>query len=594
MMPGKRRFDMLFPVDNEARQIKELNGIWKFKRDNYYKQGFEEKWFEKPLEDVIDMPVPSSYNDITTDQELRDHVGWVWYERKFAVPRLWKDQRLVLRFGSVTHHAVIYLNGKEITRHKGGFLPFEADVTEMANEGENRLTVAVGNILEWDCLPVGHIEYVRDEMHPEGQMEQKFDFDFFNYSGIHRPVRLYCTPKEYIEDISVRTTVDDKDGMVHYEIKTNAEEKFIKVYIRDEKNQVVAESNEMKDMVWVKDAQLWQPGSAYLYKLDIYFGQDHYTLPFGIRTIQLTEKQFLINGKPFYFKGFGKHEDSDIRGKGLDEALNVRDCELLKWIGANSFRTSHYPYAEEMMQMADQKGIVVIDEVPAVGMNFFDGENGGIFTEDKVNKKTLAYHKQVLKELYQRDKNHPCVVMWSITNEPHSSEEASRNYFEEVTKYIRKLDSERPITGTMNVDVEEDKISQFFDVVCINRYFGWYVGAGKIERIYPSLKTDLIKWHEKYGKPVIVTEYGADTIAGLHKLPEVIFSEEYQKRCIEENNKAMDECDFVIGEHIWAFADFMTAFGLKRVDGNKKGIFTRERQPKTAAFAIRERWRKML
>ena len=91
-----------------------------------------------------------------------------------------------------------------------------------------------------------------------------------------------------------------------------------------------------------------------------------------------------------------------------------------------------------------------------------------------------------------------------------------------------------------------------------------------------------------------MTEYGADTIAGLHKLPEVIFSEEYQKGCIEENNKAMDECDFVIGEHIWAFADFMTAFGLKRVDGNKKGIFTRERQPKTAAFAIRERWRKML
>ena len=350
----------------------------------------------------------------------------------------------------------------------------------------------------------------------------------------------------------------------------------------------------MKDMVLVKDAQLWQPGSAYLYKLDIYFGQDHYTLPFGIRTIQLTEKQFLINGKPFYFKGFGNHEDSDIRGKGLDEALNVRDCELLKWIGANSFSTSHYPYAEEMMQMADQKGIVVIDEVPAVGMNFFDGDNGGIFTEDKVNEKTLAYHKQVLKELYQRDKNHPCVVMWSITNEPHSSEEASRNYFEEVTKYIRKLDSERPITGTMNVDVEKDKIAQFLDVVCINRYFGWYVGAGKIERIYPSLKTDLIKWHEKYGKPVIVTEYGADTIAGLHKLPEVIFSEEYQKRCIEENNKAMDECDFVIGEHIWAFADFMTAFGLKRVDGNKKGIFTRERQPKTAAFAIRERWRKML
>lgn len=584
---------MLFPIDNEIRQVKELNGIWKFKKDGYFRQGFEEKWYENPLEGVIDMPVPASYNDITTDAELRDHVGWVWYERVFAVPGLWKNQRIVLRFGSVTHHAVVYLNGKEIARHKGGFLPFETDITGFVNEGENRMTVAVGNILEWDCLPVGHIEYRKDDLHPDGQMEQKFDFDFFNYSGIHRPVRLYCTPKNYIEDISVKTTVDGKDSQVHYEIKTSNDQEPIKVYIRDEKNTIVGESKKAEDTITIPDAHLWQPGAAYLYMFDVYSGQDHYTLMFGIRTIQLREKQLLINGVPFYFKGFGKHEDSDIRGKGLDEALNVRDCELLKWIGANSFRTSHYPYAEEMMQMADQKGIVVIDEVPAVGMNFFDGENGGIFTEDKVNEKTLAYHKQVLEELYQRDKNHPCVVMWSVTNEPHSSEEASRNYFEEVTKYIRKLDSERPITGTMNVDVEEDKISQFFDVVCINRYFGWYVETGKIEQIYPSMKKDLKKWYEKYKKPVIVTEYGADTIAGLHKLPEVIFSEEYQKRCLEENNRAIDECDFVIGEHVWAFADFMTAFGLKRVDGNKKGVFTRERQPKTAAFILRERWKKM-
>lgn len=584
---------MLFPIDNEIRQVKELNGIWKFKKDGYFRQGFEEKWYENPLEGVIDMPVPASYNDITTDAELRDHVGWVWYERVFAVPGLWKDQRIVLRFGSVTHHAVVYLNGKEIARHKGGFLPFETDITGFVNEGENRMTVAVGNILEWDCLPVGHIEYRKDDLHPDGQMEQKFDFDFFNYSGIHRPVRLYCTPKNYIEDISVKTTVDGKDSQVHYKIKTSNDQEPIKVYIRDEKNTIVGESKKAEDTITIPDAHLWQPGAAYLYMFDVYSGQDHYTLMFGIRTIQLREKQLLINGVPFYFKGFGKHEDSDIRGKGLDEALNVRDCELLKWIGANSFRTSHYPYAEEMMQMADQKGIVVIDEAPAVGMNFFDGENGGIFTEDKVNEKTLAYHKQVLEELYQRDKNHPCVVMWSVTNEPHSSEEASRNYFEEVTKYIRKLDSERPITGTMNVDVEEDKISQFFDVVCINRYFGWYVETGKIEQIYSSMKKDLKKWYEKYKKPVIVTEYGADTIAGLHKLPEVIFSEEYQKRCLEENNRAIDECDFIIGEHVWAFADFMTAFGLKRVDGNKKGVFTRERQPKTAAFILRERWKKM-
>ena len=116
---------MLYPIENEIRQVKSLDGIWRFKKENQMEQGFEEKWYEKPLSNFIDMPVPSSYNDITTDKELRDHVGWVWYETDAVIPRSWmKDQRIVIRFGSVTQHAVVYLNGEEIARHKGGFLPF--------------------------------------------------------------------------------------------------------------------------------------------------------------------------------------------------------------------------------------------------------------------------------------------------------------------------------------------------------------------------------------------------------------------------------------------------------------------------------------
>lgn len=100
-------------------------------------------------------------------------------------------------------------------------------------------------------------------------------------------------------------------------------------------------------------------------------------------------------------------------------------------------------------------------------------------------------------------------------------------------------------------------------------------------------------WHEKYNKPVMITEYGTDAISGLHKLPETIFSEEYQIEYYKENNRALDDCDFVIGKHLWAFADFMTSFGLRRFDGNKKGIFTRQRQPKSVAFVIKDRWSKM-
>ena len=109
---------MLYPIENEIRQVKNLCGIWKFKQEKRLNQGIEERWFEKPLTDTIEMPVPSSYNDITTDRALRDHVGWVWYEKEFAIPYDWMRKRMVLRFGSVTHHAVVYINGKEVTRHK--------------------------------------------------------------------------------------------------------------------------------------------------------------------------------------------------------------------------------------------------------------------------------------------------------------------------------------------------------------------------------------------------------------------------------------------------------------------------------------------
>ena len=316
---------MLYPVDNEIRQVKSLDGIWRFKKENRMEEGFEEKWYEKPLSNFIDMPVPASYNDITTDKELRDHVGWVWYETDAVIPRAWtRDQRIVIRFGSVTQHAVVYFNGEEIVRHKGGFLPFEADITDKVHEGKNRLTVAVSNLLDWSCIPSGEYKFVKNWLYPEGHWEQEYFFDFFNYSGIHRPVRLYTTPLSYVSDVTVKTTIEDTDGIVSYEIETAgaSSEQPVHVVIRDEQGEVVAHGEGQKGKIIINDAHLWEPGAAYLYQFDITYGEnsaentDHYTLPFGVRTIEVTEKEFKINGKRFYFKGFGKHEDSDIRGKG--------------------------------------------------------------------------------------------------------------------------------------------------------------------------------------------------------------------------------------------------------------------------------------
>lgn len=594
---------MLYPIENEFRQVKTLNGIWRFKKDDRINQGFDEKWFEKPLTDTVEMPVPASYNDITVDKALRDHVGWVWYEREFYIPNDWAKNRTVLRFGSVTHHAVVYINGTEVAKHKGGFLPFEIELDSVAAVGANRLTVAVSNMLDHDCLPYGLIkdnaptsypvpDGILPTTLPEGTKRQVFWFDFFNYSGIHRPVKIYTTAKEYIKDVTVTTDIDGKDGIVNYDVITEGCNGDIRIKVIDEDGTVVATSNEKSGRLFVKDAHLWEVRAAYLYSLDIEIDGDRYTLPFGIRTVKMTDKQLLINGKPVYLKGFGKHEDSDIKGRGLDEALNVRDFELLKWVGANSFRTSHYPYSEEIMQMADRQGFLIIDEVPSVGMQYWGDERTLVFQKGHVDNETLAHHKDALSELYQRDKNHPCVIMWSVVNEARTRNPEALPYFTEVVGHIRALDNTRPVVGVTEQQYDNNSVAQLFDAILINRYFSWYYDTGNLKAVYPKLTTEFRAWHEKYNKPIMMSEYGADTIPGMHKLPEVIFSEEYQIEFYKENNRAIDDCrDFMIGEHLWCFADFMTATSLQRFDGNKKGVFTRQRQPKGAAFYIRERWK---
>ncbi|MBR3979288.1 MAG: beta-glucuronidase [Oscillospiraceae bacterium] len=581
---------MLFPIENEIRQVKYLNGIWRFRKEGRLGQGFDEKWYDRPLQDWIDMPVPASYNDITVDKSLRDHVGWVWYEREVAIPRDWQNKRMVLRFGSVTHHAVVYMNGKEIARHKGGFLPFEVEVAPYVTVGSNRLTVAVSNMLDESCLPYGVLKDADPAYFPAGEKQLRYEFDFFNFAGIHRPVRLYTTPDAYIKDITVKTDICGAEGIVDYRVVVEGETEDCEITLLDADGELVAKAKGAAGKLRVPNAKLWEVRAAYLYQLDIRAGEDHYTLPIGIRTVTTTATQLLVNGKPVYLKGFGKHEDFFVKGKGLDEALNAHDYELLKWINANSFRTSHYPYSEEMMQMADRQGFLVIDEVPAVGMNYWKPEP--VFTEGKVDAKTLAHHKDTLTELYERDKNHPCVIIWSLSNEMQTQDPGALAYHEEIVNHMRALDDTRPLMNVTDNVSERDTVGQLYDLVGLNRYYSWYFDRSNLASIYPRLTREFRIWHEKTGKPIMMTEYGADTIAGNHKLPETIFSEEYQVEYYKENNRALDDCEFVCGEHPWCFADFATAEGLKRFDGNKKGLFTRDRQPKSAAFIFRERWSK--
>jgi len=589
---------MLYPRESETREVRDLSGIWKFKQDKH-NDGRAAKWYAAPLTGTIPMPVPASYNDITQDAGLRDHIGDVWYEKSFFVPEAWRGKRVALRADSATHHAVMWVNGKKVARHKGGFLPFEADVSRAVRYGaENRVTFVVNNILDWTCLPPGEIlTSRRDGMHPKGCRREDYHFDFFNYSGLHRPVRLVVTPRVYIDDVTVVTDTKGKTGVVRYTVAVKGGTRNVRVTLADERNRTVAHAEGTKGTLFVKNAKLWRPGKAYLYTLRMETLQsggaveDVYRLPVGIRTVKVTKTRFLINGKPFYFKGCAKHEDMDVKGKGLDEALLVKDFNLIKWLGMNSFRTAHYPYAEEVLNMADREGIVVIDEAPAVGMNFFQNRYSSVFSKQRVGPKTLPHHLDVMRELITRDKNHPCVVLWSVANEPASSEAGAEPYFKKVFAAARTLDPTRPVTFVACDDVARCRVTKFSDVVCVNRYYSWYLDSGRLDLTEYHLEKDLKAWHRRFKKPVLVTEYGADTIEGLHRDPPVMFSEEYQCEMLARFHRVFDRLGFVIGEHVWNFADFATKQDVRRVGGNRKGVFTRQRQPKMAAHLLRRRWR---
>lgn len=618
---------MLYPLATRTRAIAELNGMWRFAFDptpGKEGAGFAAGFFERPLENAVSMPVPSAWNDLFEEQADRDFVGWVWYERDFELgPRRPEEDR-VLRFGSATHRARVYLNGRFVMEHEGGFTPFEAVVDDFLIAGKNRLTVAVCNILDYTTLPIGNYSE-RDRGDGKKKPVNRPNFDFFNYAGLQRPVLLYSVPRTRIDDIDIIADYDIAGyggavAEVDYRVRVVGPETAtarVRVELLDEGGAVVASAEAVAPTangnsggvvagrLTIVGARPWRPRAAYLYTLRATVTvddalRDVYEEPFGARRVEIKDGRFLINGESFYFKGFGKHEDSVLRGRGLDPVTNLKDLRLIKWMGGNSLRTSHYCYSEEFMRLCDREGIVVIDEVPAVGLMVgFDFDLSSVMRGGPKPKtwEVMACgdaHRRVLREMIARDKNHPCVVMWSVGNESESWTEGADAYFKPIFDLARELDrAKRPVTCVLMQcpDIAADRLAPLSDVICLNRYYGWYVAGGDLETAQTLLAAELAGWNKlQSGKPILITEYGADTVAGLHDTGAVMFTEEYQRLYYQANHAVFDRFPNVIGEQAWNFADFATAQNVLRVQGNKKGLFTRDRQPKQAAFDLKARW----
>ncbi len=576
---------MLFPQSNRCRSLQSLDGFWRFAKDE--QNNGEQQGWPNGIPYDREVGVPASWNE--QDQDLMQFFETGWYEREFESLDSWRNSRVWLRIGAANYYTKVWVNNAYIGDHEGGHLPFEFDITEqLVHDRPNKVVISVYVRIKPDSLPPGEVEHEHIiQLNGErGQFPRNY-YDFFPYGGINRSVSLYTTSSTRIEDITINTAYLQNTGTIHYSIRLN--EPFtgqLSAVIGDQHQLIqLNDQTEATGELMIEQVRLWSMDDPHLYELQVNLSQDdrfidRYTLPVGVRTIEVTKTQLLLNGEPIFLKGVGMHEDFPVLGKGAHTAIITKDMNLIKWLGGNSFRTSHYPYNEEFLNYADRNGILVISETPFVG-----------FVESHYNKEILAKAQRVISELIHRDKNHPSVIAWSLANEGNTFVPDADWFYKGLYDHAKSLDSSRPITIVNCLDVEGDVALQHFDFVSLNRYYGWYELPGLLEEAGEVLDAQLEKCYAKFGKPVMITEFGADAVAGMHTDPAELFSEEYQADMITQQYAIIRSKPYTIGAHVWVLFDFKTSQSSKRVILNRKGLFTRERQPKLAAHRVREQWR---
>ncbi len=593
---------MLYPIQNSVRNKLDISGIWDFKTDPDV-VGEKEGW-ANGLTGARPMAVPGSWNEQYED--LFGYLDLAWYVKGVYVPSAWKGQRVFIRVGSACYFGTVYVNGVKIGSHEGGHLPFAFEITDHVKwDAENVVAISVENELKPTRVPSGNMASSMGAF----ASTPKTTFDFYPFAGIHRPVVLYTVPETYIEDVTVVTGINGADGTVKVTAKLNAAVAAKgSVQLKGGATVIKADlafvNGVAEATLAVPGTHLWSDKDPYLYDLTVAVVgagsprpyDDQYSLKVGIRTIAVKGAQILLNGKPVQMNGFGRHEDFIASGKGLNLPLLVKDYQLLHWIGANSYRTSHYPYSEEEMQMADREGILIIDEIPAVSLQFDTPEN--------MAERMRMCLKQI-DEMIARDKNHPAVVMWCASNEAmprridmaslgRRSEDVSqpedKAFLDALLARAKKLDPTRLVTLVAVMGGPQSWM-EHCDVICINRYWGWYILGGELDKARANLEQELDEIWNKWHKPIIMTEFGADTIPGYHGHPNVMWTEEYQADYIRFHMEVAAARDFVAGMQVWNFADFAAVQSTGRVGGiNHKGIFTRIRTPKLAAQVLREFW----
>ena len=570
-----------------------LNGAWNYivdvQEEGYYdyrmnvsRWGFFQNAKPQKPEDLIEydfdksptMQIPSDWN--TQDEKLFFYEGTVWFYRQFRVEssELRDSNRSLLYFGAVNYDSHVYVNGQHVGHHIGGFTPFNYDVTDLLKEGVNNVIVKVDN--------KRHAEDVPTQI-----------FDWWNYGGITRDVKLVKVPSVYLEDYTLSLLpTSPKEGrrQISFSVKLNQpkageqvtiripELKIEKTFTTDAEGKVAGIVTPSLRRGKGEAISLWSPQNPKLYQVKISVGTNTIEDEIGFRTIETRDKQILLNGQPIFLKGISIHNE---KPNGGGRANSVEDARtLLSWaqeLGCNFVRLAHYPHHEEMVREAEKMGILVWSEIPVY------------WTIAWKNPKTYENAKQQLTDMIARDHNRANVIIWSIANEtPHSPERDT--FLGNLAQYARTLDNTRlismamEVTGASNyVNRLNDNMNKYVDVVSFNQYIGWYRDVNDAPKM---------KWEIPYNKPVIISEFGGGARFGLHGPKNQRWTEEFQENLYEQNCAMLDKIEGLAGTTPWILKDFRSPRRvLPGVQDfyNRKGLFS-DKGEKKKAFYVLKKW----
>lgn len=559
--------------EHQIRRTELLDGPWDFMKDPL-NAGIQEKWHERFPYSPLPLYVPSCWNN---ELGMYDYEGIGWYRKKI---RIGHAQHVRLIFHAVHCHSDVYLDGRHLGYHYGGFTPFEYIIPSLA-AGEHELVIRTDSTLDRLTIPTEQV-------------------DWFHYGGIIRSVELQYLPDLYIERLKIEYELHDTAADVSVQVRIRSFLPTVqtsRLTLSEGGHELHSEDIQLEAgqtfshtfTLLLPEVRLWNVGQPELYTFQLQIEDDDKIERIGFRRIGTQDQRILINGSPVYLKGVNRHEEHPEWGFAFPPKLMHKELDIILELGCNSVRGSHYPQSSYWLDLLDEHGIVFWSEIPVWGC-FLPNET---VSEPLFRQRALT----MMEEMIGLHLHHPSVIFWSVHNEIDSRTQEAYDFTQALIELVRRLDTSRLVTyATMHP--LEDILLPLFDVIGINKYFGWY--DGEVEG-FSNMLEQFHKRAERLGagdKVILMTEFGGAGLFGDVGWEPRLFSEDYQARIVAGALAVFRSDPKIGGTFIWQFADIRSDLQSSsrnfrdRARGfNNKGLVNEYRKPKQSFREVRRIYR---